>query len=60
MAKQYRIGVDHMLRIRPYKPSDAETVLSWCRDEKSFYQWTAGILGGLSHHTGRFFASWNP
>lgn len=34
-----------MIRIRPYKPKDAATILSWCRDEKSFYQWTAGILG---------------
>ena len=36
-----------MLRIRPYKPEDGETVLSWCRDEKAFYQWTAGILGAF-------------
>ena len=34
-----------MLRIRPYKAADAEEILSWCRDKKSFYQWTAGILG---------------
>ena len=34
-----------MLRIRPYKPSDAAAVLSWCRDEKAFYQWSAGVLG---------------
>lgn len=34
-----------MIRIRPYNASDADTILSWCRDEKSFYQWTAGILG---------------
>ena len=34
-----------MIRIRPYKASDASTLLSWCSDEKSFYQWTAGILG---------------
>lgn len=34
-----------MLRIRPYKPTDASTILSWCRDEKAFYQWTAGVLG---------------
>ncbi len=33
------------IRIRPYKASDAETILSWCQDEKTFYQWTAGILG---------------
>ena len=34
-----------MLNIRPYNPTDAETILSWCRDEKAFYQWSAGILG---------------
>ena len=34
-----------MLKIRPYKPTDAERILSWCRDEKAFYQWSAGILG---------------
>ena len=26
-----------MIRIRPYKASDASTILSWCSDEKSFY-----------------------
>lgn len=36
-----------MLKIRPYKPTDAETILSWCRDEKAFYQWSAGILGNF-------------
>ncbi len=34
-----------MLRIRPYKETDKNIILSWCKDEKSFYQWTAGILG---------------
>lgn len=34
-----------MIRIRPYKISDADTILSWCRDEKAFYQWTAGVIG---------------
>ncbi len=34
-----------MLRIRPYKPTDAPEILSWCRDEMAFYQWTAGVLG---------------
>lgn len=33
------------IRIRPYRAEDADTILSWCRDEKAFYQWTAGILG---------------
>lgn len=34
-----------MMRIRPYKATDANTILSWCQDEKAFYQWTAGVLG---------------
>lgn len=34
-----------MIRIRPYKDSDVNTILSWCQDEKAFYQWTPGIFG---------------
>lgn len=34
-----------MIRIRPYKVTDVNTILSWCQDEKAFYRWTAGILG---------------
>ena len=34
-----------MIRIRPYKSADADVILSWCCDEKSFYQWSAGVLG---------------
>ena len=34
-----------MIRIRPYKVSDADVILSWCQNEKAFYQWTAGIIG---------------
>lgn len=34
-----------MLRLRPYNLNDAEQILSWCKDEKAFYKWTAGILG---------------
>ena len=34
-----------MIRVRPYKDSDADTILSWCQDEKAFYQWSAGVLG---------------
>ncbi len=36
-----------MIRIRPYKDTDAEKILSWSRDEKSFYQWSAGMLGSF-------------
>lgn len=34
-----------MLRLRPYHTNDAKTILSWTKDEKAFYQWTAGVLG---------------
>lgn len=34
-----------MLKIRPYKPEDSKTVLSWCGGERAFYQWTAGVMG---------------
>lgn len=34
-----------MLRLRPYHPDEAATVLSWNTDERAFYQWTAGVLG---------------
>ena len=34
-----------MIRIRPYKDSDEETILSWCRDETTYRRWTAGVLG---------------
>ena len=34
-----------MIRIRPYKDSDEETILSWCTDEDTFHRWTAGVLG---------------
>ena len=34
-----------MLRLRPYNIKDAETILSWTKDEKAFYKWTAGVLG---------------
>ena len=34
-----------MLGLRPYKREDADTILSWSKDEKGFYQWSAGIMG---------------
>lgn len=35
----------NMIRLRPYKDSDAKTILSWCEDQTTFYKWTAGVLG---------------
>ncbi len=34
-----------MIRLRPYKESDAPIILSWCETEIDFYKWTAGVLG---------------
>lgn len=30
-----------MLRLRPYKNCDAKTIVTWCKDEVSFRQWSA-------------------
>ena len=30
-----------MLRLRPYKPCDADVILGWCRDELTFRRWTS-------------------
>ena len=38
-------GENIMLRLRPYKREDAETIISWSKDERSFYKWSAGIMG---------------
>jgi RimJ/RimL family protein N-acetyltransferase len=29
-----------MLRLRPYKPDDAETILKWIKDEDAFRKWS--------------------
>ncbi len=34
-----------MLKLRPYKECDAEYIKNWILDEKSFYQWSAGMIG---------------
>ena len=34
-----------MIRLRPYKKEDADTIISWSKDERIFYQWSAGIMG---------------
>lgn len=43
-----------MLRLRPYTKADAPTILSWCTDEKGFYQWTAGVMGAYPLTEERF------
>lgn len=34
-----------MIKLRPYKDTDASIILSWCQSEEDFYKWTAGVLG---------------
>ncbi len=34
-----------ILQLRSYQSCDAAAVLSWSQDERSFYQWTAGVMG---------------
>lgn len=43
-----------MIRLRPYRPSDAAVILSWCTDEQAFYKWTAGVLGDYPLSTEQF------
>ena len=39
-----------MLKLRPYKNCDAETIASWATEEKGFYQWSAGRMGTYPFH----------
>ena len=34
-----------VLRLKPYNINDADKILSWSKDERSFYKWSAGVLG---------------
>lgn len=34
-----------MIRLRPYNVNDADKILSWSNNERSFYKWSAGVLG---------------
>ncbi len=34
-----------MLRLRPYRESDAQYIVPWIQDERAFYLWSAGRLG---------------
>ena len=33
-----------MLGLRPYKKDDADAIISWSKDARSFYQWSAGVM----------------
>lgn len=30
-----------MIKLRPYKKSDAKVIASWCKDEESFRKWVS-------------------
>ena len=34
-----------MIRLRPYKPCDAKSIVSWCKDEKTFLLWGGDHFG---------------
>lgn len=36
-----------MLRLRPYRKEDAKHIVIWCKEERDFYKWTAGLLGAF-------------
>lgn len=36
-----------MLRFRPYKTCDAETIVKWIKDERAFRQWSSDRFGGF-------------
>ena len=31
----------NQMRLRPFHPDDAETILSWCKDKQTFRRWSA-------------------
>lgn len=33
------------LRLRPYKPSDAQSIVSWIKDERAFHKWCSDRFG---------------
>ena len=34
-----------MIRLRPYKPCDAKSIVSWCKDEETFLLWGGDHFG---------------
>lgn len=36
-----------MLALRPYKPCDAESIVTWCEDEKTFLFWGGAHFGAF-------------
>jgi len=45
MKKQLRKSTMESLRLRPYKPQDAEAIVSWIKDERALRKWSADRYG---------------
>lgn len=43
-----------MLRLRPYRTKDSIEIATWCQDEKTFYEWNAGLMGDFPLTPERF------
>jgi len=45
MKKQLRNSFGEQLKLRPYKPKDAETIISWIKDERALRLWSSDRYG---------------
>lgn len=45
MKKQLRKKPAEFMRLRPYKPEDAKTIISWIKDERALRLWSADRYG---------------
>ncbi|MDO5139052.1 MAG: GNAT family protein [Oscillospiraceae bacterium] len=43
-----------MLRLRPFRSPDAQTIVSWTSEPEEFYKWSAGIMGDFPVSEKRF------
>ena len=50
----FKVDEVHMLRLRPYRKNDSHIIINWCQDEKTFYEWNAGLMGNFPLTSERF------